>query len=113
MQSGVPQGRQIHQSGMTMSRLQRQGKIDGYGGCPASTFGIDHGKYFAARTFLLHSALRRRETDKGLKKIGGGGRTLDELARSCTHGADDDLRLIQGSNSKHGGFGQLLVQKFN
>src|ERR1700739_2493058 len=100
MQGSVPQGRQIHQRGVAVSRLQCQGKIDGYRGCAASAFGIDHGKHFAARTLLLHSALRRRKTDKGLEKICGGSRTLDEFTSSRTHGADNELRLIQGSNGK-------------
>jgi len=51
----------------TLVDLQREGKVDGHGGCSAAAFGVDHRKYLAARTFLLNPALGGGQADKCLE----------------------------------------------
>src|SRR5258707_15823071 len=104
--------REIHECRVTVSRLQRQGKVDGHSGGTASAFCVHDRKYFTARTLFLDAALGCGEANKCLEKIGGGGGTLDKLAGSRAHGIHDDLRLIQISDGEHSRIWQFLMQKF-
>ena len=59
---------------------------------------------------ITAAALGCGEAHKGFEQIGCVGRPLDKFARAGSHGIDDHLGLIQGSDGEDCGFGHLLVQ---
>ena len=113
MQRGVAERSKVDESGVAISRLQREGEVDSDGGGSAAALGVDNGEDFAARAFFLNAALGGGEAHKGFEKIGSGGGALDELAGSGAHGAYDDLWLIEASDGKYGGVRKFLMKKLD
>jgi hypothetical protein len=103
----------VYQCRLSMRRLQSKRKVYGYGGGTASPLGIEHGKNFAAGTFLPHTPLGRAKAHKGFQQVSRGCRALDKFPRPGPHCANDYLRLIEIADGKYCGVRHLLVQQFN
>ena len=113
MQGAVTQGRQIHQRGVVVNRLQGKSQIDGNGGRAAAAFGIHDGEHLAPGIFPPWLAASRGQANEGFQEIGGGGGALDVFAHTRPHGIHNQLRLRHGADCEQRRIGKFLVQQLH
>src|SRR6185369_17920443 len=68
---------------------------------------------FAARPLAIHLLLSSGQPYEGLKQVGCGSGTFDELPRAGTHGTHDHLWLRHAANRKNHSVAHFLVNQFD